>query len=71
MDFFETWVIGTSTSLGRVPGDRDTLDVATGTGLNLPHYRKDARLTGEQRLRCLSPRRPYGPGEPLCDQPRI
>jgi ubiquinone/menaquinone biosynthesis C-methylase UbiE len=46
-DFSERWLFGTehrAWACSRAVGD--TLEVAIGTGLNLPHYPVDARLTG-------------------------
>ena len=46
-DFTERWLFGTEHrgwACSRATGD--TLEVAIGTGLNLPHYRPDVRLTG-------------------------
>jgi ubiquinone/menaquinone biosynthesis C-methylase UbiE len=47
MDLFERWFFGTEHrgwACSRAVGD--TLEVAIGTGLNLPHYPEDVRLTG-------------------------
>ncbi len=47
MDFFEKWIIGTEHrgwACSRAIGV--TLEVAIGTGLNLPHYPTDLNLTG-------------------------
>jgi ubiquinone/menaquinone biosynthesis C-methylase UbiE len=47
MDLFERWFFGTehrSWACSQAVGD--TLEVAIGTGLNLPHYPADVRLTG-------------------------
>jgi ubiquinone/menaquinone biosynthesis C-methylase UbiE len=47
MDFFERWVLGTEhRGWACSYAVRDTLEVAIGTGLNLPHYPPDVRLTG-------------------------
>jgi ubiquinone/menaquinone biosynthesis C-methylase UbiE len=46
-DFAERWLFGTehrSWACSKAAGD--TLEVAIGTGLNLPHYPSDVRLTG-------------------------
>jgi ubiquinone/menaquinone biosynthesis C-methylase UbiE len=46
-DFTERWLFGTEHrgwACSRATGD--TLEVAIGTGLNLPHYPPDVRLTG-------------------------
>jgi ubiquinone/menaquinone biosynthesis C-methylase UbiE len=46
-DFTERWLFGTAHrawACSRATGD--TLEVAIGTGLNLPHYPLDVRLTG-------------------------
>jgi len=47
MDFFERWFFGTehrSWACSQAVGE--TLEVAIGTGLNLPHYPGEVRLTG-------------------------
>jgi ubiquinone/menaquinone biosynthesis C-methylase UbiE len=47
MDLFERWFYGTEHRVwacSQAVGD--TLEVAIGTGLNLPHYPADVRLTG-------------------------
>jgi ubiquinone/menaquinone biosynthesis C-methylase UbiE len=47
MDFFEKWIIGDEHrgwACSRAKGI--TLEVAIGTGLNLPHYPRDLNLTG-------------------------
>jgi hypothetical protein len=57
-DFVERWVFGTEHrgwACSKATGD--TLEVAIGTGLNLPHYPLDVSLTGVD----LSPRCSPGP----------
>ncbi|MDQ3784097.1 MAG: class I SAM-dependent methyltransferase [Actinomycetota bacterium] len=47
MGFFERWILGTEHrgwACSQAVGD--TVEVAIGTGLNLPHYPADVRLTG-------------------------
>jgi ubiquinone/menaquinone biosynthesis C-methylase UbiE len=46
MSFFDRRLFADSRQWGLQPRHRPVLEVAIGTGLNLPHYPKDIQLTG-------------------------